>query len=137
MNLFKFFAVLLFLSWAFQSQGQESASQIFVKPEISATYPGGLRNFYKFIEKELNFPKDARKDKTVGKVFVQFVINEDGSVDDESVSVLKGLRKSCDDEIVRVIRVCPDWIPGTRDGKPIQQRFVLPVNFDGRKLKVF
>jgi protein TonB len=62
-----------------------------------------------------------------GKVFVEFVINRDGSVTE--VRAIKGIGAGCDEEAVRVIQNSPKWNPGKQRGKPVRQRMVLPVTF--------
>jgi protein TonB len=64
---------------------------------------------------------------TEGKVFVQFVINKDGSISD--VVAIKGIGAGCDEEAVRIIQSSPQWTPGKQRGKPVKQRMVLPITF--------
>jgi protein TonB len=62
-----------------------------------------------------------------GKVFVEFVINKDGSISD--VRAVKGIGAGCDEEAVRVVQGAPSWTPGKQRGKPVKQRMVLPITF--------
>ncbi len=94
--------------------------------EETAIPYGGMIAFYEYVAKKLAFPKSARG-KVNGKVFVQFVINIDGSISD--VVCIKGLGYGCDEEAVRVVRSSPKWIPGNLKGVPVRQRMVLPISF--------
>ena len=83
----------------------------------------------KFLVHELRYPKDARKSRIEGRVFVQFVGGVDGRVEKESVLIIKGLTTSCDSEAVRVVKLFPAWTPAMDKGLPVRSRFVLPINF--------
>ena len=62
-----------------------------------------------------------------GKVFVSFIINTDGSIQD--VQVLKGVSDSLNDEAVRVVSRMPKWKPGLQRGEPVRVKFNLPISF--------
>lgn len=101
----------------------------FLVVENSATFPGGMPAFYKYFGSKLRYPEDARRKGITGKVFVEFVIDTAGNIPPEEVKILKGLTKSCDDEVLRVMKGSPSWIPGTQRGQPVRQRMVLPISF--------
>jgi len=62
-----------------------------------------------------------------GKVFVEFVINRDGTLVD--VRVVRGIGAGCDEEAVRVVQSSPPWKPGKQRGKPVRQKYTLPIQF--------
>lgn len=62
-----------------------------------------------------------------GKVYIQFVIERDGSITD--VKVLRGVDASLDKEAVRVVKAMPKWKPGKQRGKPVRVSYTLPINF--------
>ena len=62
-----------------------------------------------------------------GKVFVQFVVEKDGSLSD--VHVIKGIGAGCDEEAIRVVQNAPKWKPAKQRGRPVRQRLVLPLTF--------
>lgn len=99
----------------------------FVAPEVSATPKGGMNAFYKYLGENINYPAMARRTSTQGKVFVEFVINRDGSIVD--AKVIKGVGMGCDEEALRVIQNSPAWTPGKQRGVPVRQRMVVPVIF--------
>jgi TonB family protein len=99
----------------------------FTPVEETATPVGGMANFYKYLGDNLRYPKLARRMGVEGKVFVQFVIEKDGSITDPII--FKGIGAGCDEEALRLIRESPKWNPGTQRGKPVRQRYTLPVIF--------
>jgi len=62
-----------------------------------------------------------------GRVFVQFVVDKDGSI--TNVEVLKGIGGGCDEEAVRVVKNAPKWNPGKQRGRPVRVKMVLPITF--------
>lgn len=106
---------------------KEEVDEIFTVVEETATPKGGMQAFYEYVGKKLKYPAQARRMGTEGKVFVQFVINKDGSISD--VVAIKGIGAGCDEEAIRIIQGAPAWTPGKQRGKAVKQRMVLPITF--------
>lgn len=106
---------------------KEEVDEIFPFVEESATPKGGLEAFYKYIGDKMRYPAAARRMGIEGKVFVEFVINKDGSISD--VRIVKGIGAGCDEEAIRVLQGAPFWSPGKQRGKPVKQRMVIPIVF--------
>ena len=135
---------------AFEMQAQDAKSttdaisqEIFTPIEESASFPGGMARLYRYLSENQRYPKAARKKKISGRVYVEFVINEDGSIDKESVRTVPmdelmshGLPpttiitdEECQQEAMRLIKECPNWLPAMQKKKPVKQRFTLPILF--------
>ena len=106
---------------------EEVAEEIFTIVEEPAAPVGGMQAFYKFVKKNLKYPSQARRMGIEGKVYVQFVVDKDGSITD--VKSVKGIGAGCDEEAVRVITRSPRWNPPKQRGKPVKQRIILPITF--------
>lgn len=109
------------------ADSEKKEALVFTIVEQQATFNSGLKGFYKYIKKEMTYPKEAQKDKIEGKVILSFIINTDGSVSD--VKVLRGIGHGCDEEAIRIIENSPPWIPGKQRGNPIRQQMTLPIIF--------
>jgi periplasmic protein TonB len=105
----------------------EDDNQVYTFVEQQAEFPGGMEAFYKFMQKNQKYPAQARRMGTEGKVFVQFVVNKDGTIQD--VNVIKGVSAELDKEAARLIQLMPAWKAGKQNGKAVRVKFVLPVNF--------
>lgn len=103
------------------------SNEIFTIVENQPTPIGGMVQFYKFIKKQLVYPKQARRMGIEGKVYVQFVIKKDGKIDE--VKAIKGIGAGCDQEAERVIKLCKPWNPGKQRGMPVNVRMVIPITF--------
>jgi len=68
-----------------------------------------------------------REKKIQGKVFVQYVVETDGSL--SNVKALRGPGYGAEEESVRVISTSPKWKPGIQNGKAVRVQYTVPVNF--------
>jgi periplasmic protein TonB len=98
--------------------------------EEQPEFPGGEEALIQFISKNLIYPALAKEMNIVGKVFVQFEIEKDGSV--TNVVCKKGIGGGCDEEAVRVVKTMPKWKPGKQNGRPVKVKFILPIKFEIR-----
>jgi len=103
----------------------ESKEYSFVDKEPE--FPGGHGALYKFIQDSLVYPAEAIEQNISGKVFLSFVVQQDGSI--SKVKVERGAHPLLDVEAIRVIRKSPNWIPGEVDGKIVASYFRIPIVF--------
>ena len=99
-------------------------------------YPGGEKAMMEYVAKNVKYPQEAKDKEIQGRVFVSFVIEKDGSVNE--VKVLRSIGGGCDEEAVRVIKDMPKWKPGKQEGKPVRVSYMMPINFklsDGQPSK--
>lgn len=106
---------------------EENVDEIFTIVEESASFPGGITAFYQYLKKELKYPRQAQRMGIEGRVFVQFVVERDGSLTD--IHVVKGIGAGCDEEAVRVLKNSPNWKPGKQRGKPVRQKMIQNILF--------
>jgi TonB family protein len=95
--------------------------------EAAPAYNGGDKAMRKFLQNNIKYPLKAKDDGVQGTVFVRFVVEKDGVVDDVTVS--KGVHSLLDAEAKRVVSVMPKWTPGKQKGKPVAVQYTLPVRF--------
>lgn len=103
-------------------------NEIFMKVDVGAEFSGGKENFAKFLRDNIKYPDYAIQNKVNGIVFVHIVINRDGSLQD--LRLYKGIEQTCNEEVMRVIKLMPDWIPARKNGINVRQRLIIPVNFN-------
>jgi TonB family protein len=101
---------------------------VFVRSEVAPAYAGGEAAMIKYLQKNLRYPVIAKENGVKGTVFVQFVVEKDGKVDD--VTIVKGVDKLLDAEAKRVVAAMPKWTAGQQNGKAVAVQYVLPVRFD-------
>lgn len=90
-------------------------------------FPGGMAGLIQYITKNLRYPEEAKAKGIQGRVTVRVVVNTEGKV--TNAEVLRSVDPALDAEALRVASSLPDWKPGMKDGKPVNVRFIFPVNF--------
>jgi hypothetical protein len=94
--------------------------------EVKPDFVGGIDAFYQYVGRSFRVPNVAG---LKGKVFASFVIEKDGSIND--VKIIKDeVGHGCSEEFIRVIRSCPKWSPGIKNGVPVRVMYSLPINID-------
>ncbi|PSK92644.1 energy transducer TonB [Taibaiella chishuiensis] len=126
--------ILLFLlltgtCYAAPAQQATSAVQreVLTTAEQMPEFPGGNAALYKFLKKNIKYPKKARREKTEGKLVVRFVVEPDGSL--SNPVVVDKVGNGCEEELLRVIRKMPRWNPGREQGAFVAVYYTLPISF--------
>ncbi|PSR05259.1 MAG: energy transducer TonB, partial [Bacteroidetes bacterium SW_10_40_5] len=111
-------------------EGKEEAEKddkIFMVVEDSPTFPGGEAEMMRYISNNIEYPTMEKENGIEGKVVVNFVVNENGSI--TNIKILKGVTKGLNEEAKRVVKTMPNWEPGEQRGKPVKVRVNLPIRF--------
>lgn len=112
------------------------SSKCFAKSTADTTYfpfktklsfTGGMPGLFKYLDKNLGYPEDAKKAKIQGTVVVSFLVDYDGSIKD--VKIKKSLHPSLDKEAMRVVQAMPKWQASMVDDEPQRMRTNLPIIF--------
>ena len=108
-------------------QKEEDWDKTFLSVQIESEYPGGLRAWKFFLERNMRYPQDAIDNNIQGTVLVQFIVDKDGNVSDvEAVSGPMELRP----EAVRVIKKSGKWTPAIQQGRQVKSYKRQPVKFE-------
>ena len=105
----------------------QTNQKVFDTVEQMPEYPGGMQAMIEFLQTNMKYPEDAKKQKVEGRVMVQFVVETDGSVSD--VHVAKQVFPSLDAEAIRVVKAMPNWTPGKEKGRVVRVKYLLPIVF--------
>jgi len=106
---------------------QTMPEKVFTEVENAPKYPGGETAMFQFLGKNIRYPAAAAKAGIQGKVFISFIVNETGTV--QNVLVTKGIGYGCDEEAARVIKSFPAWTPGEQNGHKVNVKLTVPINF--------
>ena len=102
-------------------------AEIFKVVEVMPEFPGGAAKMMEYIQKNMKYPMMARESDIQGRVFVNFVVEPDGSI--SNVAVIRGIGGGCDEEAVRVVESMPKWNPGKQRGTAVRCAFTVPIIF--------
>lgn len=108
---------------------EAESDEIFFYTEVEQNpeFPDGMAELAKYIRGNIKYPVYCMKKGIQGRVIVQFIVNEDGSISE--AEVIKPVNPLLDSEALRLVYTMPNWIPGKQMGKPVRVRFTLPISF--------
>jgi protein TonB len=106
-------------------QGEDTT--IYEKPTLAAKFTGGEEEQRKFVYKTIRYPEMAIQMLEQGKVYVEFVVEKDGSL--TNFKVFKSVTPALDQEALRVAMLMPKWIPAMNEGLVVRSKVVVPMVF--------
>lgn len=99
--------------------------EIFTAVEQNPEFIGGQAKMYQYLGENIKYPAAAQRANISGRVFVKFVVEDDGAIGD--VEVMKGIGFGCDEEAIRVVKSMPKWNPGVQNGKNVRVYYNMPI----------
>jgi len=100
---------------------------VFMVVEEMPEFPGGINALRKYIKDNTQYPFSALKDKIGGKVYVNFIVDRFGSVN--NFRIARGLNDTMDKAAVYVLSQMPAWKPGKQRGRAVSVSYTVPVEF--------
>ncbi len=101
---------------------------IYSLMESTPEFKGGEKAFKEFLKSNLSYPSSAKEKGIEGTVYVEFIVNEDGTI--EAVAVIRSVSKEIDDEAIRLINLTSGkWKPAKQNGKVIKTSMIVLVKF--------
>lgn len=104
------------------------SSMVYDFPEKMAHFPGDPDAMDMFIRKNLIYPEKLRAGGVQGKVYVQFIVEKDGSISNIAIRMSSN-NAELDQEAINVIKKMPNWIPGSIKGKNVRVKQTIPISF--------
>ncbi|WP_207532165.1 energy transducer TonB [Desertivirga arenae] len=95
--------------------------------EVQPAFPGGFDAFANYLRKNLRYPGAAQDQGISGRVYVNFIVEKDGTLTD--IKIAKGIGFGCDEEAARVIKKSPKWSAGEQNGRKVRVMFTIPIVF--------
>ncbi|MES2417905.1 MAG: energy transducer TonB [Bacteroidota bacterium] len=95
--------------------------------ETPPTYPGGMAEFYKFLGKNLKYPKLAKENKVSGTIYISFIVEKNGKI--TNIKAINKLGSGIEEEAIRVMNLSQKWNPGMQSGKPVYVKYSIPIKF--------
>lgn len=107
----------------------ETVDPILSFAEKMPEFPGGQTELFKYINANLQYPQLEKENGIQGNVYVRFTVTDEGVVKDPTI--LRGISgyKNFDREVIRVIKLMPNWIPGENQGKKVSVYYTMPIKF--------
>lgn len=98
-------------------------------PTVDLAHPEiGSQAFRQYLEKNIRYPEPARINKVEGRVTVEFTIEPNGAL--TNFTVIRGIGSGCDEELIRLIKEGPKWIPTKKDNVPVPDKAKVRLKFE-------
>ncbi|MCC5940911.1 MAG: energy transducer TonB [Balneolaceae bacterium] len=105
-----------------EEAAEEPEEDFFILVEQMPELIGGLQE----LQRQVRYPERALRAQIQGRVYIQFIVNERGEV--ENPRVIRGIGGGCDEEALRVVSNAK-FVPGMQRGRPVRVQYSLPVVF--------
>jgi len=110
-----------------KGEKEKDEDGVFVVVENMPEFPGGEFALRKFLTRSIKYPNVAEENGIQGKVYVNFVVDKDGSV--SNAKIARGVDPSIDKEALRVVMTLPKWKPGIQRGKAVRVSYTVSISF--------
>ncbi len=101
---------------------EDEEEDFFVVVENMPELIGGLGG----LQKKVKYPEMATRAGIEGRVTIQFIVNEQGKV--ENPRVIRGIGGGCDEEALKAVSQAK-FKPGMQRGRPVRVQYSLPIVF--------
>jgi protein TonB len=101
---------------------EEEEEDFFVVVENMPVLQGGLGE----LQRKVKYPEMARRAGIEGRVTVQFIVNENGQV--ENPRVIRGIGGGCNEAALEAVKQA-NFTPGMQRGRPVRVQYSLPIVF--------
>ena len=88
-------------------------------------FPGGNGALLDWLSKNIHYTSGCAS--IHGRVVVSFFVEPDGSLSD--IELVQKVDPELDNEVLRVVKAMPKWIPVVHNGKAIRAKYTLPITF--------
>jgi TonB family protein len=105
----------------------EEEPVFYIVEEMPDFQGKGVDGFREYIANNLSYPESAANNGISGRVFIRFIIETDGSVND--AEIIRGVDLSLDEEALRLVKSSPKWTPGKQRGIPVRVAYTFPIAF--------
>lgn len=110
----------------YAGKGKSNEGTVHETVDVLPSYPGGLAALRTFLENNLSTPGEINAGESV-TVKVRFIVGYDGKL--KSFDFVEAGDEAFNNEVSRVLKKMPDWIPGKSNGKNVSTYYVMPVKF--------
>lgn len=101
---------------------EDEEEDFFVVVEQMPQLIGGMSK----LQGSVKYPEMARRAGIEGRVTVQFIVNEQGQV--ENARVVRGIGGGCDEEALKAVKKA-EFKAGQQRGRPVRVQYALSINF--------
>ncbi|MCF7741411.1 MAG: energy transducer TonB [Candidatus Marinimicrobia bacterium] len=102
------------------------SKKAYTNPEKMPAFKGP-GEFHEYLNKEIQYPEEAKVNNISGIVYAYFEIDRKGKV--QNARIIDGIEEAFDKEVLEAVKNMPDWEPAYFMGDPLVMQLVVPVSF--------
>ena len=102
-------------------------NKIWEKVDSAPKFSDGEYTMKTWLRNNVKYPTVARELGVTGNVYVEMIVNKDGSL--SNIEIARDIGYGCGMAVVKAIRKMPKWTPGTQNGKAVNVRYVIGFRF--------
>jgi protein TonB len=106
---------------------QDTVDNIYDFVDVPAEFPGGYPAFQKYLLDSIVYPQEAVNQQIQGNVYVEFIVFQDGRLD--NFKILRSPHELLSNEALRVVKTFPNLTPAQLNGRAVSSRFRIPIAF--------
>jgi Ca-activated chloride channel family protein len=106
-----------------------SKEEVYSKADNWPEFNGGEIALSNFLNQQMRYPVEDKKNKIEGYVILNFLIDEKGQLSEYKVLRNTSGSKSLEAEALRLIKIMPNWKSATRRDIPVKVNFTMPIQF--------
>lgn len=131
---FKLLSLIALFCWSLPSFAQQKPMEqidkdgVYFYVDQMPGFPGGQEAMQRYLQANVRYPVKAQKKGVSGRVLIQFVVREDGTLSD--FKIVRPVHSDLDAEALRVVQSMPKWTPGVEKGKAVPVRYTIPISFN-------
>lgn len=112
-----------------EEKKEDDENKVFEKVEVEASFPGGEREWKKYLERNLdaNVPVDNGAPEGTYTVIVQFIVDKEGNISDVKALTSRGY--GMEEEAMKIIKKGPKWKPAIQNGRNVKAYRKQPITF--------
>ena len=99
-------------------------AEIFDRLPVPVVYRDA---YFSYLKKNLVYPQEAIENKVSGIVVVAFIVEESGNL--SGFEIIESPGYDSGEEVIRLIKNGPYWLPAIKDGKETSERVYLSIHF--------
>ncbi|CAH0996080.1 hypothetical protein EMA8858_02210 [Emticicia aquatica] len=89
------------------------------------SFPGGVNEMDRFVQRTIELPEEVVKNKIVGKMAIGFIVEPDGTLSNPKIEL--SLNRALDEAAFKVLDQMPKWIPAKLHNRLVRAKYTMPI----------
>ncbi|WP_435356533.1 energy transducer TonB [Emticicia sp. SJ17W-69] len=115
----------LLVDAAYFNEDGSALKDITLSVREKPSFPGGVVEMDRFVQKVIELPEEVVKNKIVGKMAIGFYVETDGTLTNPKIEL--SLNRALDEAAFKVLDVMPKWTPAKAHNRLVRAKYTMPI----------